>query len=103
MVYGPSELRIIGLIGAEDVAKDLDGMLDSILPTLAQYPQITFGSMGVAQDSPGKFRVMGNLTIRGKSQPVVIPVAVMRLDDGTYRVTGRTSSNSRRLESTRFG
>jgi polyisoprenoid-binding protein YceI len=34
------------------------------------------------------FRVRGNLTIRGTTQPVVIPLTLTRLTDGTYRAAG---------------
>jgi polyisoprenoid-binding protein YceI len=33
-------------------------------------------------------RLHGNLTIRGKSQPIIVPVTLTRLDDGTFRARG---------------
>src|SRR5438046_1694676 len=37
----------------------------------------------------GRFRVHGNLTIRGKTQPATIPITFMRLNDGAYRAAGQ--------------
>ena len=55
---------------------------------VAEYPQITFESTGVEAAGSDRFRVLGNLTIRGKSQPAVVPVVLKHLSDGTYEVTG---------------
>jgi polyisoprenoid-binding protein YceI len=82
---------------AEDRAKVQKTMETDVL-AVAEYPRITFESTGVTVDSADRFRVHGNLTIRGKTAPVVIPVIVSRLDDGTYRVTG-----SYKLKQTMFG
>lgn len=72
---------------AEDRAKVQKTMETEVL-RIAEYPKITFESTGVVADSGGKYRVNGNLTIRGKSSPVAIPVTMTHLDDGTYKVTG---------------
>jgi polyisoprenoid-binding protein YceI len=50
---------------------------------------VTFESTGVEPDGAlNRLRLRGNLTIRGKTVPVVIPVMVTRLADGTYRAAG---------------
>jgi polyisoprenoid-binding protein YceI len=72
---------------AEDRAKVQKTMETDVL-RISEFPMITFESTGVTGESAGKFRVNGRLTIRGKTSPVVIPVTVLRLEDGTYRVTG---------------
>ena len=43
-------------------------------------------------------RVRGNLTIRGKTQPVIMPLTLTHLDDGTYRARGEY-----KLKQTAFG
>lgn len=72
---------------AEDRAKVQKTMETEVL-RVSEYPRITFESTGVTMDKPDRFRVRGNLTIRGKTSPVEIPVIASRLDDGSYRVTG---------------
>jgi polyisoprenoid-binding protein YceI len=82
---------------AEDRAKVQKTMETDVL-RVSEFPIITFESTGVAGEPAGKFRVNGRLTIRGKVSPVMIPVTVARLDDGTYRVTG-----SYKFKQTTFG
>jgi polyisoprenoid-binding protein YceI len=72
---------------AEDRAKVQKTMETDVL-RISEFPMITFESTGVTGESAGKFSVNGRLTIRGKTAPVIIPVAVSRLEDGTFRVTG---------------
>ena len=86
--FSTSELKVLDpKESAENRAKIQKTMETEVL-RIADYPKITFESTGVAADSAGKYRVSGNLTIRGKSSPVVIPVVVSHLDDGTWKVTG---------------
>jgi YceI-like domain len=40
------------------------------------------------QSTMDLLRLHGNLTIRGKSQPIIVPVTLTRLDDGTFRARG---------------
>jgi len=86
--FAASSLRVLDpQDSAEDRAKVQKTMETEVL-RISDFPMITFDSKSVAKESPVKFSVNGNLTIRGKTSPVVIPVTVSRLDDGTYRVTG---------------
>jgi polyisoprenoid-binding protein YceI len=65
---------------------------------VSQYPQVTFESIGVERSSSADaLRVRGNLTIRGKTQSVVVPLTLTH-DDGTYRVRGEY-----KLKQTAFG
>jgi len=82
---------------ADDRAKVQKTMETDVL-RIAEYPQITFESTGVEAAGSDKFRLRGNLTIRGKSQPVMIPVALKHLSDGTWEVTGEY-----RLKQSTFG
>jgi polyisoprenoid-binding protein YceI len=66
---------------------------------IGEYTQVTFESTGVEKGSVADaFRVRGNLTIRGSTQPVTIPITLSRTDDGTYRATGEY-----RFKQTMFG
>lgn len=40
------------------------------------YPQATFVSTSIMQTAPGQFRVNGNLTIKGHTEAVVVPVVL---------------------------
>ena len=66
---------------------------------VADFPTITFESTGIERvDAADRFRVRGNLKIRGKTQPAVIPLTLNMLADGTYRATGEY-----RFKQTSFG
>jgi polyisoprenoid-binding protein YceI len=73
---------------AGDRAKVQETMERDVLQ-VAQFPQITFESTMIERGKiADAFQVKGNLTIRGKTQPVIIPVTIVRAADGTYRATG---------------
>lgn len=48
---------------------------------VGQFPTASFVASDIKADGNGRYRVAGTLTIRGRSQPVVVPVA-MRKDGG---------------------
>jgi len=56
---------------------------------VSEFPQVTFESTSIENTGGNQLRVRGNLTIRGKTQPVVIPLTFTQLSDGTYRAQGR--------------
>src|SRR5206468_1748374 len=73
---------------AKDRAKVQTTMETEVL-RLSQYPQVTFESTGLdGSGTADALRVRGNLTIRGKTQPVILPLTLTHLDDGTYRARG---------------
>jgi len=57
---------------------------------ISQFPRIVFESTSLEMGSgPSQLKVHGNLTIRDKTQPVVIPLTFKRLADGTYQADGK--------------
>jgi polyisoprenoid-binding protein YceI len=73
---------------AEDRAKVQRTMETDVL-RVSEYPSATFESTAVEGAGPNnQFRVRGMLTIRGKTQPAVVPVTFMQLSDGAFRATG---------------
>jgi polyisoprenoid-binding protein YceI len=83
---------------AEDRAKVQKTMESEVL-RIAEYPRITFESTAIERaKSTNEFQVRGVLTIRGKTQPVVVPVTVSQPADATYRVLGAA-----RFKQTAFG
>ena len=83
---------------AEDGAKVQKTMEAEVL-RISEYPRVRFESTSFeTAEAPNRLRVRGNLSIRGKVQPVVIPLAVTQSGDGTYRATGEY-----RFKQTMFG
>jgi len=68
---------------------------------VAKYPRITFKSRSVTVDSPGKLKVLGDLTIKGVTKPVTLDVEgpTQEIKDiwGSRRIgaTATTSINRR--------
>jgi len=83
---------------AKDRAEVQKNMETDVL-RVTDFPTITFESTGIERvDAADRFRVRGNLKIRGKTQPAVIPLTLNVLADGTYRATGEY-----RFKQTSFG
>jgi polyisoprenoid-binding protein YceI len=61
-----------------------------------EHPKIRFASKTITPDSgPSKFRMDGELTIRGITQPVSVSITFLRQDDGHEWVDGDFSFNRR--------
>jgi len=59
---------------------------------VSKYPSILFTSTSIEiGGAANQLRVHGNLTIRDKTQPVVVPLNFKKLDDGTYQAVGKYS------------
>ncbi|PYS07707.1 MAG: hypothetical protein DMG15_29530 [Acidobacteria bacterium] len=56
---------------------------------VSEYPRNLFESIAIERTGDAnRIRVRGNLTIRGKTLPVMIPSTLTHLEDGTYRAAG---------------
>lgn len=55
---------------------------------LAQFPQARFESSAIRAAGEGRYEIDGQLTIKGASQPVTVPVELSRTADGAV-ATGR--------------
>jgi polyisoprenoid-binding protein YceI len=51
------------------------------------HPQMTFRAQGVAPTNDGKWRVDGDLTIRGSTVPIKLDVRLLNLFDGSVQLT----------------
>jgi polyisoprenoid-binding protein YceI len=61
-----------------------------------EHPQIRFASKSVtAGGEPAKFRMEGELTLRGISQPVSVAIVVRPEDEGHQRIDGQFTFNRR--------
>jgi polyisoprenoid-binding protein YceI len=61
-----------------------------------EHPTIHFASKNIrVGDGPSKFRMDGELTIRGITQPVPVSITLLRQDDGHEWIDGSFSFNRR--------
>src|SRR5215475_8259606 len=56
---------------------------------ISEFPQVVFESTSIENAGGNQLRVRGNLTISGNTRPVVIPMALSRMADGTLQARGR--------------
>jgi polyisoprenoid-binding protein YceI len=87
--FATADIRVLDpKESATDRAKVQSTMEMEVLH-VSEYRQIVFESTSVERGSTADLlRLHGNLTIRGKSQPIIVPVTLTRLDDGTFRARG---------------
>jgi len=64
--------------------------------SVQEHPQIRFASKSISADAtPTKYQMVGELTIRGITQPVAVSITLLRQDDGHEWVDGSFSFNRR--------
>ena len=99
LTFSSADIRVLDpKESAKDRAKVQTTMETEVL-RISQYRQVTFESTGLERSgTTDALRVRGNLTINGKTQPVVVPLTLTHLDDGTYRARGEY-----KLKQTAFG
>jgi polyisoprenoid-binding protein YceI len=99
LTFSTSEIRVVDpKESAPDRAKVQSTMETEVL-RVKDYPTVVFQSTKIEPGGTSDMlRVHGNLTIRGRTQPVVVPVAWTRLGDGSYRAVGEY-----KLKQTSFG
>lgn len=92
-------LRVVDpKISAEDRASVQSTMENEVL-RVSEYPQVVFESTSAeGAGSTNHINLKGNLTIRGKTQPILMHLVLDRLPDGGYRAAG-----DYKLKQTAFG
>ena len=83
------DIRVVDPGESEKDHAEVQKTMETQVLRVSEYPKVTFESTGVEPNGAlNRLRLRGNLTIRGKTVPVIIPLMVTRLNDGTYRATG---------------
>src|SRR6266852_3524423 len=87
--FSTAGIRVIDPKESDKDRAEVQKTMETQVLRVSEYPRVTFESTGIEQDGAlNRLRLRGNLTIRGKTLPVIIPVMVTRLTDGTYRAAG---------------
>src|SRR5437867_1448740 len=87
--FPTADIRVIDPGESEKDRAEVQKTMETQVLHVSEYAKVTFESTGVEPNGAlNRMRLRGNLTIRGKTIPVIIPVMVTRLSDGTYRATG---------------
>jgi len=75
-------------VSAKDLRKIQEFALKDMLAA-DQHPDITFSSVSIRQIGSGRYEVLGNLAIRGRSRPARVEVALeVQEGGGTLAITG---------------
>ena len=83
---------------AEDRSKIQKTMETEVL-RISEYSRVMFESTEIERAGGlDQLRVRGNLTVRGKTQSIIVPLTLTRLNDGDYRAVGEY-----RFKQTSFG
>jgi polyisoprenoid-binding protein YceI len=81
------------VLDPDESAKDratVQHTMETDVLDVSGFPQIVFVSTSIElSGASGQLRVHGNLTMRDKTQPIVIPMTFMRLSDGSYQAAGK--------------
>ena len=91
LTFTTADIRVID---PKESAKDraqVQKTMETEVLKISEYPQVVFESTGIGTAGGNQLRVSGNLTIRGKTQPVMIPLTFTRMNDGTLQANGKYS------------
>jgi polyisoprenoid-binding protein YceI len=89
LTFPTAEIRVLDPEQPKDIPEVQKTMETEVLQ-VSRYPDVKFESMGVESvAAQQQLHVRGNLTIRGRTLPVVIPMTFTHLGDGTYRAVGK--------------
>jgi polyisoprenoid-binding protein YceI len=87
--FPTAALRVIDPKESADDRAKVQKTMETEVLNVSEYPRVTFESTAIERaGASDQFRVEGKLTIRGKTQPAVIPVTLTKTSEGTYRAAG---------------
>jgi polyisoprenoid-binding protein YceI len=89
LTFPTADIRVLDPKEAKD-RPEVQKTMETEVLEVSRYPQVKFESTGVDGPATGQqLRVRGNLTIHGKTLPVVIPITFMQQGEGIYRAVGK--------------
>lgn len=89
LTFSTADIRVMDpKASARDRAEVQKNMETDVL-RVQEYAVVVFESTSIEPAGSNQFRARGNLTIRGRTQAVAVPVTFRRMDDGTYEATGK--------------
>jgi polyisoprenoid-binding protein YceI len=89
LTFGTTDIRVIDPKENEKDRAEVQKTMETEVLRVSEYPQVVFESTGIETAGGNQLRVRGNLTIRGKTQSVLIPMTFTRMNDGTYQANGK--------------
>ena len=56
---------------------------------MARYPKLSFVSKTIRREAPGRFTMIGDLAVKGRTRPLTVPLLLMPQRDGGWLASGR--------------
>jgi len=90
LTFPSASVRVMDPNESEKDRATVQHNMETDVLRISEFPRIVFESTSIeVAGTANQLKIHGNLTIRGKTQPVVIPVTFKRLADGTYQANGK--------------
>ena len=88
LVFTTADIKVMDPKEGASTRAKIQATMETEVLRISEYPQVVFESTSVERPSAAALRVHGNLTIRGKTQGIVVPLTFTSLPDGTYAAKG---------------
>jgi polyisoprenoid-binding protein YceI len=90
LIFPATGVRVMDPKESEKDRATVQQNMENDVLLVSKFPRIVFESTSIEQGGAAdQLKVHGNLSIRDKTQAVVIPLAFKRLGDGTYQANGK--------------
>jgi polyisoprenoid-binding protein YceI len=90
LTFPAASIRVMDPKESEKDRATVQQTMEKDILGVSEFPRIVFQSTSLESGGgANQLKVHGNLTIRDKTQPVVIPLTFKRLSDGTYQADGK--------------
>jgi polyisoprenoid-binding protein YceI len=87
LVFTTADIKVIDPKESASTRAKIQTTMETEVLRVSEFPQVVFESTSVER-AADTLRVHGNLTIRGKTQGIVVPLTFTSLPDGTYAAKG---------------
>jgi polyisoprenoid-binding protein YceI len=91
LTFTTANIRVIDPKESGKARAEVQRTMETEVLRVSEYPQVVFESTGIETAGGNELRVRGDLTIRGKTQHVTIPLTFTRMADATYQANGKYS------------
>jgi polyisoprenoid-binding protein YceI len=88
LTFTTADLRVMDPKESEKDRGEVQKTMETEVLRISEFPQVVFESTSIENAGGNQLHVRGNLTIRGNTQSVVIPVTLSRMTDGTFQAQG---------------
>ena len=89
LTFTTADLRVMDPKESEKNRAEVQKTMETEVLRISEFPQVVFESTSIENAGGNQLRVRGNLTISGNTRPVVIPLTLSHMADGTFQAKAR--------------